>query len=393
MLVHTINGTSTSTNTSKGYSTSGAFKHTSLHTLNDPAEWLDEETQVNATALSPTQAYTLVPYLYRSIDIRAKALSSIPWSLQPESSPGSAPSPAITADDDALPSRVWGIERGMRQRLYLTEVALCLYGAAYWMRETDTQATNQLSLRWLAPASIAPRYHPYNGIVGYERHIGSSRVTLAPQHVVAFWLPGVTHELGPGTPPAQVALAAARVLYNLDLFAEGFFRRGAIKATLLTVDGNPPPQEMKRLELWWNRLLAGVSNAWRSIAIRSSVKPIIIGDGLADTQNRELTIQQREHVCAALGVPHSLLSADAASYATSLNDKLTFLNQTVLPSARLIEEAINDQLCAAEGLRFSFHPERIEELQQYEVQKAQSLVPLVQAGILTRDEARTMLYS
>lgn len=385
MLVHTINGRNKSNNTS------GTFKQTTLHTLNDPAEWLDEETQVHALTLSPTQAYTLVPYLYRSIDIRAKALSSIPWSLQPESSTGTSPSPAIAASDGALPSRLRGIERGMRQRLYLTEVALCLYGAAYWMRETDTQADNQLTLRWLTPASIAPRYHPYNGIVGYERHIGSSSITLAPQQVVAFWLPGVMHELGPGTPPAQVALSAARVLYNLDLFAEGFFRRGAIRATLLTVDGTPPPQEMKRLELWWNRLLAGVSNAWRSIAIRSSVKPIIIGDGLAETQNRELTIQQREHVCAALGVPHSLLSADAASYATSLNDKLTFLTQTVLPSARMIEEAINDQLCVAEGVRFTFHPERIEELQQYEVQKAHSLVPLVQAGILTRDEARAML--
>jgi phage portal protein BeeE len=86
-----------------------------------------------------------------------------------------------------------------------------------------------------------------------------------------------------------------------------------------------------------------------------------------------------------------LLSASAANYATSINDKITFLNQTVLPEAALIEETLNEQLFGPLGLVFAFEPDRLEEFQQHEVEKTKSLVPLVEAGIMTKAEARKWL--
>ncbi len=340
---------------------------------------LDDTTHT----LSPLNAYQLVPYLYRAIDIRAKTLATIPWRVD-RMGKGDE-----TTDVTYDPTYA-GLVAGMRQRLFMTESALCLYGAAYWLREHNPVGLQE-RVRWVLPSSISPRYDGKMGLVGFERTSGSGTQRIALDRMVAFWQPNMAAELGPGVAPAQVALASAQVLHSLDRFAEGFFRRGAIKATLLSVEGNPPPGELERLETWWRRMLAGVRNAWQSIAIRSSVKPIVIGDGLADTQNRELTIQQREHICAALGVPHSLLSADAANYATAANDKLTFLHQTVIPSARLIEETLNDQLFQPLGLRLRFLPEQMEELQKDEMDKATSLVPLVQEGIITIDEARAFL--
>lgn len=347
----------------------------------DSLEWdQDTVTEWAGQRLSALQAYHLVPYVYRAVDIRAKTLSAIPWSLKRREHGGSV----VDHPDFS------GLVRGMRSRLALTETSLCLYGASYWLKETNSVGKN-LSPRWVVPTSILPRFDARAGLIGFERNTAKGTQYLGVDQVVYFWTPNLTTEMGPGIAPVQVAIGAAQVLYSLDRFADGFFRRGAIKATLLTVEGNPPKAEMERLESWWRRLVSGVRNAYQHVAIRSTVKPVTIGDGLADVQNRELTTQQHEHICAALGVPHSLLSSSAATYATALNDKLTFLNQTILPEAAIVEEVLNEQLFAPLGLVFTFEPDKMEEFQQHEVEKTRSLVPLVEAGIMTVEEAREWL--
>jgi HK97 family phage portal protein len=348
-------------------------------------EWVYATSSLDndSSDLSTFQAYTLVPYLYRAIDLRAKAVSGMPWLLVRERDR------ADISRDPAYRS----IVRGMRMRLYVTEAALCLYGAAYWLKEANRLGGN-LSPRWVLPTSIMPRYDTQQGLVGFERldnidNHGTRRIGLSD--VVYIWQPGLSADIGPGIAPAQVALAAAGVLHNLDRFTEGFFKRGAIKATLLSVEGNPSRAELDRLEQWWKRLATGVRRAWESIAIRSTVKPVVIGDGLKDTVDEVLTRQRREDVCAALGVPHSLISADAASYATSQQDTLNFYQQTVVPQSLLIEEALNEQLMEPEGLRWQFQPERLEVFQAAEMQKAAAVAKLVGEPIMTVNEGRAWM--
>jgi hypothetical protein len=250
--------------------------------LSSPSAWLTGEENDDST-LSPVRAYGLVPYLYRGIDLRARALSGLPWTLTRERD---------GADVQRDPA-YRGLVQGMRMRLYLTEAALCLYGAAYWLKETNRIGRN-LTPRWVVPTSVQPMYSPERGLDSFQRVVsqgsaGAGQVqSLDVGNVCYFWLPNLGAEVGPGISPAQVALAAAGVLHNLDQFTEGFFRRGAVKLTLLTVEGNPPRDELDRLELWWRRVVAGVRQAWRSVAIRSSVKPVVIGDGLSDTVNDTL---------------------------------------------------------------------------------------------------------
>jgi hypothetical protein len=331
--------------------------------------------------ISVLRAYSAVPYLYRAADIRAKAIAAMPWALY------RGQRSRLDVQDEP---QYRGIMRGLRQRLYLTESALCLYGEAYWLKETNRAGLN-LTPRWVLPTSISPRFDPTEGLIGFDRAWGDGVQHLKPEQVVCFWTPNLMAELGPGVAPAQVALAAARVLYSLDLLLDGYFKRGAIRPTLLSITGNPPKTEVERLESWTRRLWAGVRNAFQIQGVRSEIKTTVVGDGLEHIQNREITIQQHQHICAAMGVPHSLLSADAANYATSQSDKLTFLNQTVIPSAVLIAEILNEQLFSGLGLRFEFLPNQLEEFQQNEVSKTQNLVPLVESGIMTIDEARAFL--
>jgi HK97 family phage portal protein len=339
----------------------------------------DELFEERDTGLTVRGAYGLVPYLYRGVDMRAKAISGLPWRLERLRDGADV--------HDELAYR--GLVRGVRMRLYLTEAALCLHGAAYWLKESNHIGGN-ITPRWVVPTSVRPRYEARRGLVGFERWCGET-YRCGVDEVVHFWLPNLHAEVGPGVAPARVALNAAGVLHHLDVFTENFFRRGAIKMTLLTVEGNPSRAELDRLESWWRRLVAGARRAWQSIAIRSSVKPVVIGDGLKDTVNETLTTQRREEVCAALGVPHSLLSSDAASYATAQQDTLNFYQQTIVPQALLIAEVLNDQLFRALGLRWHFQPEKLEVFQAAEVQKATAIQRLVGKPVMTINEGRALM--
>lgn len=350
-------------------------------TLRNPDGWqILSSGDGHAGDLSTVQAWQTVPYLYRAVDLRARAVAGLPFSLTRRRDGA-----------DAQRHSQWrGLLRGLRLRLYQTEGALCLYGAAYWLKESNVMGRN-VSPRWVLPTSVAPHYDASYGLLGFERHTADGTQPLTPDEVVYFWQPGLTAELGPGVPPAHAALSAAGVLHHLAQFTAGFFERGAIKATLLSVEGTPPAAELERLEHWWRRMVSGVRRAWETVAIRSTVKPVVVGDGLADTVNATLTQQQREDICAALGVPHSLISADAANYATSQQDTLNFYQQTVVPQAQFIEEVINEQLMDGLGLRWQLHPERLEVFQAAEMQKAHALAQLVGQPLMTVAEGRAWL--
>ncbi len=92
----------------------------------------------------------------------------------------------------------------------------------------------------------------------------------------------------------------------------------------------------------------------------------------------------------AFGIPQTLLE-DAANYATAAEHRRSFYQETVLPRAAWLEGILNEQLFYPLGLRFRFRPDLLEIFQQDEMAKAQALVALVQAGIMTTREARLQL--
>lgn len=330
--------------------------------------------------LTAVQAYSCVPYLYRAVDLRAKAVAGMPFCLTRLSDGADL---GDTPDGRRVLAQI-------RTRLYQTEADLCLHGEAFWLKQVS-RAGAPLAPRRVLPRSMLPRYDAVQGIVGYERSTAAGTHCYAPDEVIAFGQPSVVGELGAGTPPAQVALAAAAVLYQLDRFSEGFFRRGAIRATLLTVEGNPSRADLERLEIWWRRLVTGMRRAWESVAIRSSVRPVVIGEGLEALANQQLTAQLRQDVGAALGVPETLLTANAANYATSLADRLNFYDMTIVPQTLLIAESLNTQWLASWGMQFAFMPQQLELYQAAEVQKAQQIAALVGEPVLTVNEGRALL--
>lgn len=328
--------------------------------------------------LTPHGAYRNVPIVYRCVRLRAKAVQRIPLAL-------------MRGKVDVTDRPEHGmLLMQLTKLLYQFEASLCVYAAAYALKQKG-RYTGTPSLRWVTSAAIRPEYDEQDGLKGFKRALGRTAQTLAPDELVYSWLPILDRDIGPGVAPVAVALRAAGVLNNLDTFLGGFFDRGALRVTLLTVEGNPPEREIQKLESWWRKVVGGVKNAFASVGVRANVKPVTIGDSLADTVDVSLTDSKTLQVLEAMEVPASIALPGAANYATARQDWTNFYEATIIPEAELIVGALNDQwLRPALGVRLELHPERLEYFQASELEKAAGLAALV-GPVLTQNEARARL--
>lgn len=353
-----------------------------------PEAWHELTGTGTGGGFSPITAYRAVPLIFRCVDMRASGVASIPFELYPLKSDN----PVTDRPEYAA------IVQDMKGLLWLTEAALCIYGRAYW-EVARNRVRSKVTPVWMLPTTIKPRKNTAarvvgGGLTGFERKVGQDEPTpYKLDEIVYFHLPSLTDEIEAGVAPVQVALSSAGVLYDIDQFAQAYFKRGVIKATLLVVEGQPQQEEMERLKAWWRSLIRGIKTAFETIAIQQSVKPVVIGSDLKDTQAPELTTQKREDIALAMGVPYTMLFGNAANYATAMSDKLMFHTNIVVPRAEWIAERVNKQLLAPLGIMMEFDPSRLEVMQWSEVQKAQALRLLVGINnpILQVSEAREQL--
>lgn len=332
-------------------------------------EWLTGGPDDPSGLITELSAWAKVPWVYRAVDVRAMAVASMPRSL-------------MKGDTDVTDTPEGKrIMSGMRRRLQLTEAALCLFGASYWLKEGNAFGKN-ITPRWVVTSSMSIEEDPVQGLTGFKRRVGAIETTWPVDKVVYFWLPAMQKEVGPGPSPVVAALSAAGVLRNLNLFAEGYFKRGAIMPTLLTVsDPDATDTELRGLEAWWKRLVGGISKSWETVAVRAEVKPVVIGGNVKDSAAPELTDKKREDVATAMGIPQTLLFSQAANYATGHEDVLGFYNRTVIPECDLIAESVNEQWLDPLGYRLQFNPDELPIMQADEAERAASLYQLTQAGM------------
>lgn len=318
-------------------------------------------------------AYRVVPIIYRCARLRAKSVQSFPIALYRGNTD-------ISDTDEGLSELA-----RIRNLLYLFELSLVVYGRAHALRERG-RLTRSERLRWIASPGIAPRYDATHGLIGYTRN-GQS---LDVEQVITAWLQDPSVDVGPDVSPAAVALRAAGVLDNIDTFLEKFFDGGAIKATLLQIQGNVAEPEKKKLEAWWKKALSGVKNAFNAAAVSAAVTPIPIGDSIEDTINVDLNEAKLNDVLIAMEVPASLVLANAANYATAVQDSRSFYSQCVIPETQLIVDALNT-FYNQQGLDIWLLPERVEAFQEAELAKAKSLADVTGSPVLTQSEARQRL--
>lgn len=322
--------------------------------------------------------YTNVPWLYRGVNAICNAVVSMPHSLHKGSEDGEEVDPNTldfaTHIDDLL-----DIFTGH----------LLFYGACYGIVERNKFGIAR-DFRPYDPKTITPQYDSEQGFIGVKRSVNGKEYKITLDDGLFYtWIPNRTGELGAGVSDVQAALAAAGVLRNIDIYADMYFKNGAVNPTLISVEGGSTlPADVERLKSWYKRMLSGVRKAFGIEMISGKITAQTIGYALKDLATTELTSSKREDVSTALGIPQTLLFSNAANYATAQQDDLHFYDKTVKPKAIRLQNALNKQVYEPMGYYLKFHPERMEIYQQQEEQKSASVVSLYQAGIMTLDEVR-----
>ena len=343
----------------------------SVISLTDAEAWADLFGMEPATKLSAPAAWSAVGYVNRCVDLRAGAVSALPWVV-------SRGDTEIATSDDigALP---W--LNNVTKMLYLTEAALAIGGQAYWYKLRNRRK-EPIELRWFAPGTMTPIWTPA-GLAHFERKLNNQTIHIPADDIAYFRQSNPMHETEPGPSPVSVALADANVIHNLNTFAADFFERGAIRATMLTVEGGIPAEaDKEKLKSAWQRALHGLKNAFSVEVFSSSVKPVSIGDGVGDLNNAEITSEKREAISAALGVPHSLVVSNAANFATAQADRLNMYDFTIIPQADHIASVLNRYLFDPLGLDFKFQPDTLPIYQTDESDRAATFGAYVLGGIM-----------
>ena len=331
-------------------------------------EFLSGVDEDDIRGLTPYSAYALVPWARRCVSLRAGAIASMPFTVKMGNVVLEKETMAAMPVLATLPSRLWR-----------TEAAVCTYGAGYLLKQKNDYMTN--GLQWALPSTMTPWYSLETGALEYVIRNANNRVdNVQLKDLVYFWEPSISCEVGPGTSLVRTALTASGLTRYADVMVSQYFERGAVGTTILTVEGNPNPDENKRLENWWKKTTAGISKMFGAIAVSQQVKVTQLVPLIRDLMVPELTDSAREQIATTLGVYLTMLGGSAQVSTRVAEDRLAFYTETVIPRAEWYAETLNDQLFHPMGMEFAFDPEQLDIMQKDEVIRSGSLQSLVTAG-------------
>ena len=320
---------------------------------------------------SPSSMYRAVSWAFRCVNLRANAISSIPFRI-------------VRGETE-----IKDFEIDLGDLLFATEAFICMYGAAYWLKLNNRVILKDIQV--LNPKTMSVNTAPRKGIVGFTQRIKGVDTHFKPEEIVYFRLFNPDDDLGPGVSPMSAAMHAAGLAYSVNEWAGKFFAQGAIPAVILSSEQNIPETDRSRIRDLWNRALGGVKNAFRTIVLHRGLKAQVIGMPVKDLAMPQLTKMVREEIAISFGVPESMVGDPASNYATAKTNRLSFWQETVIPEARILERFINRQLFEPLGLTFEFEFGKIEAVQQDEAEKAEFVVKLFESKIMTIEEARDQM--
>ncbi len=352
-------------------------KAATLGDLDEFMDWLISDGQSDGT-ITHQDAARKVAFVYRCVRLIADAVRSAPWQIVRVGGAGTV------VDTSAEYANVLGWLPNPKRTLELVTRSLLGPGSAYLFRVMRGRSVEEL--RYMAASTVKPVIDGRAGLTAFERQVNGQKTVYPAERFVYFWPADEGVEIGPPkSSPVIAALMSAGATYYTARFVSDFFARGAIKGTLIAVKGNPIEAERKRLKDWFTRTFGqGARSQFATEVINAdALEPVKIGEGLESLNNSALTLQMREDIATALGVPMSkLLSSTIAGMGgggVAESDDINFYSDTVKPLGEFIADTFNTQVFDALGLRWEWLWDTLDVFQQDEKERSVAFKTYVDA--------------
>src|SRR5512139_1887227 len=332
------------------------------------------------TLINIDKAYRCVPWLNRGVNLRADAVSHVPWHLE------------TAGGADVTETAEWQyIVIKMRRLLALTEKSLTKHGCAYWLIETN-HVGKMPTPRYIPAKSVRPLTDQEQGIVGFEIQWSSGKRQYPLEQIVYFVLDNDDSEIAPDIAPARVALEAAGLLFASNAVPARFYAGGMVPVSLITVPVTTQKEDIAKIETFFKRMATGLKRMFSVLGVYEGVKVETVGHRLKDSITQEITGSARDDVAVALGIPPTVLDATSANFATASSEMISFILNTVFPECDSIQDVANEQFFARLGLKFVFDKNQHEIMQTIQLAQSDSAVTLAGGvALIKRSEGRKLV--
>jgi len=334
-------------------------------TITNVPGWVDMLTS-DGVPDSVATLYKRVPILFRAIQLRCDALSSVPVAI-------------LKGGENEVE---WPYPTKLGNLLWQWEASNLLAGAAYG-EIVKNKSGFRKDVKYRNPFDMSVKYD--RGVYEFKQNSSGSTWSNEPDagkfEMVYIREFDPTQDTNPGISAGKAANIDAKLLYAISKFPEMYFEGGAMPVTLLGIDSNDR-NEIERIQNWFKRSATAIKNAFRVLGVRAgSITPVTLTPPLKDLAFTELSEIAKDNISMAFGIKQTLLDSEAANYATAQEDRLAFYEDTIKPRARIFEDALNEQLLARDGLRIEFRFNEMDIFQEDENDRADLLNKLTSAGL------------
>ena len=321
--------------------------------------WFTDLSNSQNSLTSSDQAYRHVPLIFRAVNLIANAVSGVPVRFY---------------SGNGQLERKWPFREEIAGLLWKAVSSQLLVGDAYWERVQNQYGKNITNVKYINPYTITVNFNTKTRLLEYSQTGNASENWVNDPandkyQIVHF------HEFNPlvdykdGLSATEVAMTNAQLLRYIDRFAAKFFEGGAMPVTFLGMDINTPKEEVSRVEQFVRDRVAGLRNAFNIIGIRAgAITNQSITPPLKDLAMMELHDQARRNIALAFSIPVTMLE-DAANYATAVEHRVSFYDETIKPRCIQMQDTINTQLLADVNMRMEFDFDDLEIYQTSELDK------------------------
>ena len=327
--------------------------------------WVDLLTS-DGVPDSVATLYKYVPLLFRAVQLRCDAISSVPVAI-------------MKGKENEVD---WPYPTKLGNLIWQWEASNLLAGAAYGEIVTNKSGFRK-DIKYRNPFDMDVKYD--RGVYQFKQNSSGAVWYNEPEagrydmlYIREF---DPTQDTNPGIGAGKASNIDAKLLYAISKFPEMYFEGGAMPVTLLGIDSNDR-NEIERIQNWFRRSATAIKNAFRVLGVRTgSITPVTLTPPLKDLSFPEISAMAKDNIAMAFGIKQTLLDSEAANYATAQEDRLAFYEDTIKPRARLFEDALNEQLLARDGLRLEFRFGEMDIFQEDENDRAELLNKLTTAGL------------